>query len=131
MRRHQYTVIEKATDTTKGAVEVSRLDESTDGICVKVTSPDGDVLETVDFEEGLDWVHGPGKNRIVDTLSGRRAVVVGAVDHHHERLICRVCLVKFTNRRSRSRFTHLSPKELKSEVRTRGQDHCQCGRDLR
>ena len=128
MRRHQYTVIEKATDITKGAVEVSRLDD-TDGICAKVTSPDGDVLETLDFEEGLDWVCGPGKNRIVDTMSGRRALVVGAVDHHHDRLMCRVCVVRFTNG-SGSRFTHLSPKELKLEVAHRNQTHCQCGRDL-
>jgi hypothetical protein len=128
VRHYQYAVIEGASDVTKGTVEISRLDDS-DGIMVKVTSPDGDVLETLDFDEGLDWVCGPGKNRIVDTISGRRAVVVGAVDHHHDRLMCRVCVVRFTNG-SGSRFTHLSPKELKVEVMRRGQTHCQCGRDL-
>lgn len=128
MRQHEFGVIERASLVTKGTVEISRLDD-TAGIFAKVTSPDGDVLETLDFEEGLDWICGPGKNRIVDTISGKRAVVVGAIDHHHERLMCRVCVVKFSNG-SGSRFTHLTPKELKSEITSRGQTHCQCGRDL-
>ena len=128
MRHDQYRVIQNAVETMKGTIEVPRLHDEK-GVMVRVTNPDGDPLETLDFEEALDWVCGPGKNRTVDTISGRRAVVVGAIDHHHECLMCRVCVVKFTNG-SGSRFTHLSPKELKSEVRSRGQDHCQCGRDL-
>lgn len=129
MRQHQFAVIKRASLVTKGTVEISHLDDA-DGIIAKVTSPAGTVLETFEFEEGLDWVHGPGKNRIVDTISGRRAAVVGAVDHHHDRLVCRVCLVKFVSR-SWFRFTQLTPKELKLEVTRRDQTYCQCGRDLR
>jgi len=121
-------VIQKASETMSGTVEVSRLDDLV-GIIVKVMNSDGDSLETVEFEDAMDWVCGPGKNRIVDSISGRRAIIVGAIDHHYERLMCRVCLVKFANG-SGSRFTHLTPKELKSEVKSRRQTHCQCGRDL-
>lgn len=129
MKRHQYTVIERASQTMKGTVEVAGLDEVA-GIVAQVSNPTGELRTTLDFEEALDWVCGPGMNRVVDTISGRRAVVVGAVDTETGDLLCRVCLVKVKNGGG-SRFSHLSPKELRKAVQSYGQTHCQCGRDLR
>lgn len=112
-----------------GTVKARALDGET--ITVLVVNRDGGEVVTDDYGLTLDTLcGGPDVNRVIDSISGKRAQFIGAEDTTTGRLLCRLCHLKQPAPIG-SRFNALTSKELQCAVDATRQKHCdQCGRRL-
>jgi hypothetical protein len=129
MRGNAFRQAEVAAKTMHGAVTLLSRDGA--GITVEVVSHDGAKEITDDYGVVLDTLCGGShKNRVVDSISGRRAQIVGAEDTATGRLLCRLCHLGRVAPMG-LRFTPLSPQQLAQWVTETEQTHCdECGREL-
>lgn len=127
MSPSEFRRVEIAADVLHGSV--TRVPAELFGITVTIASSSGDVLETAGFEEAIDLLCGPGRNRVIDSISGRRAQIVAAEDTTTGALLCRVCLLDRDDRMA-LRFNLLEVRDLRRMVQTTGQRACGCGRML-
>jgi hypothetical protein len=118
-----------AAGVLMGTVKARALDGET--ITVLVVNRDGGEVVTDDYGLTLDALcGGTDVNRVIDSISGKRAQFIGAEDTTTGRLICRLCHLKQPAPFGQ-RFDALTSKELQCAVDTAGQEHCDlCGRRL-
>ncbi len=100
-------------------------------ITVLVVNRDGAPCVTDDYGLVLDILCGGiDANRIIDSISGKRAQFVGATDTTTGRLLCRLCHLEQPAPFGQ-RFDPLTPKELQCAVDATGQERCDlCERRL-
>jgi len=112
-----------------GTVKARALDGDT--ITVLVVNRDGSEVVTDDYGLTLDTLCGGiDVNRVIDSISGKRAEFVGAEDTTTGRLLCRLCHLEQTAPFAQ-RFDVLTARELERAVNATGQEHCDlCGRSL-
>lgn len=130
MNRSEYKRAAVAAEVLHGAVKLLDQDLLA-GIRIQVASSSGEVLtRTSIFEEAIDFLHGgPGHNWLIDSMSGRRAEIIGAEDSDTGAVLCRLCLVGRHDRMA-PRFQHLSPRDMRELVQATGVSSCSCGRRL-
>lgn len=129
MRATHLRAVERAAETMRGTVrQILRQDGE---ITASVVNREGAEITTSDYDEALDILcGGEHKNRVVDSISGRRAAIVGAEDTLTGRLLCRLCYLSRPGRMG-DRYNPLAPRQLVEFAKALQQDFCEdCGRDL-
>lgn len=112
-----------------GTVKARALDG--EAITLLVVNRDGTEVVTDDYDLALDTLCGGiDVNRVIDSISGKHAHIVGAADTTTGRLLCRLCHLEQAAPFGQ-RFDALTPKELQRAVDATGQERCDlCERRL-